>query len=141
MLDRAYRIQASSTARKPRLGPDIADAMLVLGFEHRISQKILTCKVRDLGCAMEHGYAGVLPLKKEFYPYQYQISDLAHVLGNLFGRIPVDKIPEEVKEALGFHTDEFQAAWLRLERSRLNATMLYDMPGIGKTNVYLMAIQ
>ncbi len=65
-------------------------------------------------------------------PFDYQVSGLAHALGDVFGYIPIESIDKELLD---------KKALQQLRRVPLGASFVCHLPGIGKTLVYLMFIQ
>jgi hypothetical protein len=68
--------------------------------------------------------------------FDYQLAASAHILANLFGRIPVNRVPDELKD-----DDNAKMARNELRRCRMEFTFLCDLPGLGKVVAYLMTFQ
>ena len=60
--------------------------------------------------------------------FDYQVTGLAHFLGNVFGEIPVENID---KDLLDLETLK------HIQRFALQASWVCDLPDIGRTLVYL----
>ncbi|KAL2062929.1 hypothetical protein VTL71DRAFT_6001 [Oculimacula yallundae] len=120
-IESMYRIQAAFTGTASQTGPDIGICQRAMGFTQvptesgRIPQSratLLTNVKTDL--------------------FDYQLSAVAHMCGNIFGDIPMRGVPEDQQD---------KEALAQLTSAKLGTTFLCDLPGIGKTIAFLTFMQ
>lgn len=116
-VESTYRVQAAFTGTAAQTGDDIAICQRALGF---VSVKTEDGEIPKSRANFLKG------MKTDLF--DYQVSGLAHVLGNVFGDIPVENIDKDLLDL---------EALEHIQRFALQASWVCDLPGIGKTLVYL----